>query len=69
METSLSLLAEDVPYEAARTHLEWGRIAYEQGHLQEARQHVQQALTTFTDLEAKRDIARAEELSARIDAE
>jgi tetratricopeptide (TPR) repeat protein len=56
--TSLSFL-NNVPYEAARTHLEWSRTEHLRGCRADGLSHRAQALEIFERLGAKRDIALA----------
>lgn len=61
-QTSLSYVEDDVPYEAARTYLEWGKFEQSRGNNSDAAIHLEHARSIFTNLGAKRDVALVKEI-------
>lgn len=62
LEDSLSLLADQDPYEAARTKMEWGRYLNSDTSTDRGRTLLQQAQVTFRELGARRDLTAVDEI-------
>jgi tetratricopeptide (TPR) repeat protein len=64
-EKSLSMLADQDPYEAARTRLEWGRHLASDTDTERGQALLREARTAFQELGAKRDLAAVDEILAQ----
>jgi tetratricopeptide (TPR) repeat protein len=61
-EQSLGLLAEDAPFEAARTQVQWGLALLESGETQEGQRSLQEARAILSALGARHDLAAVDEV-------